>query len=259
MAEAPTISSEQLARRRGDYGFDAPYVPIIFIAIGIGLLGLAAASVWVFEQPVLAVVCLIYAVYMLLSAGSYIYYIYTTRVGKFRVWSELLTGLGLRGDEQAADLGCGRGAVLLMATQLLPEGKITGIDLWKTSDQSGNDPAETRRNAARAGVDAQRVELLTADMRAIPLPDASCDLALSSLAIHNIPSAAGRAQAIDEAVRLLKPGGRLMIVDIRATSAYAEQLRQRGMANVQVRNLGWRFWYGSPFVAAKLVSVEKPA
>jgi hypothetical protein len=31
------------------------------------------------------------------------------------------------------------------------------------------------------------------------------------------------------------------------------------MANVQVRNLGWRFWYGGPFVAAKLVSAEKPA
>lgn len=256
MAETQTISAEQFARRRGDYGFDAPYVPIAFAVIGVVLLGLAAASIWLFKQPVLAVVCLIYAVYMLLSAGSYIY---TTRVGKFHVWAELLTGLRLRGDEQAADLGCGRGAVLLMAAQLLPEGKITGIDLWKTRDQSGNDPAETQRNAAREGVDAQRVELLTADMRAIPLPDASCDLVLSSLAIHNIPSAAGRAQAIDEAVRLLKPGGKLMIADIRATTAYAEQLRQRGMATVQVRNLGWRFWYGSPFVAAKLVSAEKPA
>lgn len=227
MDEAPAISPEQLAWRRGDYGFDAPYVPIAFIVIGIVLLGLTAASLWVFQQPILAVVCAIYAVYMLLSAGSYIY---TTRVGKFRVWAGLLTGLHLRGDEQAADLGCGRGAVLLMAAQLLPEGKVTGIDLWKTMDQSGNDPAATRRNAAREGVDAQRIELVTA----------------------------GRAQAIDEAVRLLRPGGRLMIADMRATTAYAEQLRQRGMANVQVRNLGWRFWYGSPFVAARLVSAEKP-
>lgn len=255
MADLPTISAEQLARRRGDYGFDAPYVPITFVVIDIALLGLTAVSLWLFKQSALAVVCAICAVYMLLSTGSYIY---TTRVGKFRVWAELLTGLRLRGDEQAADLGCGRGAVLLMAEQLLPEGRITGIDLWKTVDQSGNDPAETRRNAAREGIDPQRIELLTADMRAIPLPDASCDLVLSSLAIHNIPSAAGRAQAIDEAVRLLRPGGRLLIADIRATSAHAEQLRQRGMANVQLRNLGWRFWYGNPFVAARLVSAEKP-
>src|SRR6185312_1747588 len=104
MDEAPAISPEQLARRRGDYGFDAPYVPITFIVIGIARLGLTAASVWLFNQPILAVVCAIYAVYMLLSAGSYVY---TTRVGKFRVWAELLTGLRLRGDERAADLGCG--------------------------------------------------------------------------------------------------------------------------------------------------------
>lgn len=255
MAELPAVSADRLARRRGDYGFDAPYVPIIFLVIGVVLVGLTVASFWLFKQPILAVVCLTYAVYMLLSAASYIY---TTRVGKFRVWAELLTGLHLRGDEQVADLGCGRGAVLLMAAQLLPDGKVTGIDLWKTRDQSGNDPAETQRNAVREGVDAQRIELLTADMRNIPLPDGSCDLVLSSLAIHNIPSAAGRVQAIDEAVRLLKPGGRLLIADIRATSVYVERLCQRGMASVQQRNLGWRFWYGSPFVAAKLVSAEKP-
>ncbi len=255
MTESPAVSADRLAQRRGDYGFDAPYVPIMFVAIGVALVGMTIASFWLFQQPILAVVCLIYAIYMLLSAASYIY---TTRVGKFRVWAELLTGLALRGDEQVADLGCGRGAVLLMAAQLLPNGKVTGIDLWKTRDQSGNDPAETRRNAAREGVDAQRIELLTADMRDIPLPDASCDLVLSSLAIHNIPSAAGRAQAIDEAVRLLKPGGRLMIVDIRATAAYMERLRQCDMVNARQRNLGWRFWYGSHLVAAKLVSAEKP-
>ena len=256
MAEPPMNSADHLAYRRGDYGFDAPYVPIIFAVIGAALLGLAAASLWLFKQPVLAAVCLIYAVYMLLSAASYIY---TTRVGKFRVWAELLTETRLRGDEQAADLGCGRGAVLLMVAQLLPEGKVTGIDLWKTSDQSGNDPEATRRNADREGVDARRIELLTADMRDIPLPDGCCDLVVSSLAIHNIRSADGRAQAIDEAMRLLKPGGKLMIVDIRATMQYAERLRGRGMANVRLRNLGWRFWYGSPFVAAKLVSAERPA
>jgi arsenite methyltransferase len=256
MTESPAISAERLALRRGHYGFDAPYVPIIFLVIGVALLGLTAASVGIFKQPVLAAVSLIYAVYMLLSAASYIY---TTRLGKFHIWAELLSQAGLRGDEQVVDMGCGRGAVLLMAAQLLPNGKATGVDLWKSIDQSGNDPAETRRNADREGVGAERIELITADMRAIPLPNASYDLVLSSLAIHNIPSADGRAQAIDEAVRLLRPGGRLLIADIRATSAYAKRLGQRGMVNIRQRNLGWRFWYGSPFVAAKLVSAEKPA
>jgi hypothetical protein len=46
--------------------------------------------------------------------------------------------------------------------------------------------------------------------------------------------------------------------DLQATSHYAAELRQRGMANARVRNLGWRFRYGSPLVAAKLVSAAKP-
>jgi len=54
MAESPAISPEQLARRRGDYGFDAPYVPITFIVIGIALLGLTALVCLILNQRVLA-------------------------------------------------------------------------------------------------------------------------------------------------------------------------------------------------------------
>jgi cyclopropane fatty-acyl-phospholipid synthase-like methyltransferase len=39
------------------------------------------------------------------------------------VWAELLDGLRLRGDERILDLGCGRGAVLLMAAQHLTTGR----------------------------------------------------------------------------------------------------------------------------------------
>jgi hypothetical protein len=43
------------------------------------------------------------------------FYLYATLRGKFVVWAELLDQLNLRGDERILDLGCGRGAVLLMA------------------------------------------------------------------------------------------------------------------------------------------------
>lgn len=76
-----------------------------FLLLALGAVGLARLSL-------LAVVGLIGGLEMLLSAASYLY---TTRRGKFAVWAELLTGLHLRGDERLLDLGCGRGAVLLMA------------------------------------------------------------------------------------------------------------------------------------------------
>jgi len=95
-------------------------------------------------------------------------YLYTTRIGKFAVWAGVLQGLRLRGDERVLDLGCGRGAVLLAIAQLLPCGRAVGVDLWKTADQSGNNIEMTRCNAVREGL-AARVELATADMRALPL------------------------------------------------------------------------------------------
>src|ERR1041384_2508906 len=64
--------------------------------------------------------------------------LHTSRRGKFLVWEELLDGLHLRGDERVLDLGCGRGAVLLLAAQRLTTGWAVGVDLWHTADQSGN-------------------------------------------------------------------------------------------------------------------------
>jgi ubiquinone/menaquinone biosynthesis C-methylase UbiE len=255
-ASQPTHPSpSQLAQRRGSYGVDAPYVPLILVGFGaIGLvLGILNIIVW--RSNPWAIVGFAYATFFLLSAASYLY---STRAGKFRVWATILTDLRLRGDERALDLGCGRGAVLLTIAQLLPQGKATGVDIWQARDQSGNNLAATESNARAEGV-ADRVELLTADMRELPFPDASFDLIVSSLAIHNIPAKDGRVQAIAEAARVLTPGGRLRIADFRHVDAYATQLRALGWRDVTKRNLGWRFWYGGPWAAVYLLSATKPA
>src|ERR1700685_119252 len=109
------------------------------------------------------------ALWLFLNTGSYLY---TTRAGKFAVWADLLDRVELKGDERLLDVGCGRGAVLLMAAQRLPRGRAVGIDVWSTTDQSGNAEESPRRNAALEGV-ADRIELRTADMRQLPFDDGS--------------------------------------------------------------------------------------
>jgi ubiquinone/menaquinone biosynthesis C-methylase UbiE len=81
---------------------------------------------------------------------------------------------------------------------------------------------------------------------------------LSSLAIHNIREKEGREKAVAEAVRVLRPGGRLALADFRNTQAYAAQLRELGLERVLHTRLDWRFWYGGPWTATKLVLAEKP-
>lgn len=183
-------------------------------------------------------------------------YLHATRRGKFAVWAEILAGLPLHGDETVLDMGCGRGAVLCAAAQRLPRGRAIGVDLWQ-ADQTGNSADATMANAAAENI-ADRIELHTADMTALPLADNSVDVVVSNLAIHNIPTRDGRRRALTEAVRVLRPGGRLAIADLRETRNHAARLREIGWRDVQHRNLGWRMWYGGPWAATRLVTATKP-
>src|SRR5215471_16582595 len=233
-------------RRRGSYGIDAPYAPAFIAAMTVVVLVMAIISGhWQTFVPV---------TFMFAILG---FYLHTTLRGKFVVWAGLLDQLHLRGDERMLDMGCGRGAVLLMAAQHLTTGRAVGVDLWRSIDQSGNSLETTRRNATAEGV-AERVELHTGDMTNLPFEDNSFDVVVSSLAIHNISGSDGRAKAIAEAVRVLRPGGRLMIADIKATGQYQAQLAKLGMNDSARRRLGWHFWWGGPWGATRLVMATKP-
>ena len=239
-------------QRRGEYGYDAPYGLVIFGTVAV-VSGITATIAWLDGSSHVAKIATAYFAVFFANAVSFFY---TTRRGKFLEWERILDRAALRGDERVLDMGCGRGAVMNAVAKRLTTGRVTGVDIWSTHDQSGNARDVTLRNASLEGV-ADRVTVETADMRALPFPDASFDVIVSSLAIHNITSNDDRRKAIGEGFRVLKPGGRMVIADIRATSIYEGALRALGASHVERRRLGWGFWWGNPIAATTLLTASK--
>ena len=239
---------------RPDYGIDGGYIGIaVFATVGVGL---AWSVRWALQRRRFTLAGLAGSAIGAV-AGSAASFFYSTGPGKRALWAELLDELALRGDERLLDVGCGRGAVLILAAQRLPQGHAVGADLWRRRDQSGNSRAAAERNARLEGM-AKRVELVEADARKLPFPSDSFDVVVSHIAIHNIADLQGRHQALREMVRVLRPGGRLRVVDDGAEH-YPTTLRDAGCTDIVVRRLDWRTWYGVPGHHLPLVDAVKPA
>ena len=215
---------------RADYGVDAPTAVrnlLIVCALGIISLVTRAAGLWDKEsgfallgRPLISagLSCGVMAVWMIWSSKS----------GKVREREAYLDRLAWRGDERVLDVGCGRGLFLIGAARRLTTGRAIGIDIWQAEDLSGNEPAATLDNAMIEGV-ADRVDVQTADARKLPFDDASFDVVLSCVALHNIYDAGERQTAVREIARVLKVGGRVLIVDVRHLRHYARTLRDAGL------------------------------
>ena len=242
--------------KQADYGIDAP--PVIRKLVIIGLASIAVGIVLkmllVNVQFVLATILLVFGIVvggsMLIVAGPLVR---SSKSGKRIVREQLIDGLALRGDETVLDVGCGRGLLLTSAARRLTTGKAIGIDLWQSDDLSGNRPEATLANAQAEGV-ANRVEIKTGDMREVPFPDGSIDAIVSSLAIHNIVDKSGRAKAVREFSRVLKPQGQIALLDLRAIDEYAQVLRDLGWQQVEVSKLNFQM-----FPPIRIVRGKKPS
>jgi ubiquinone/menaquinone biosynthesis C-methylase UbiE len=137
--------------------------------------------------------------------------------------------LAWRGDEMVLDVGTGAGMRMIGAAKRLANGgRAIGIDIWSAKDLSNNAAESTHRNIAIEGV-AACAEVRTEDATRLSFPDATFDVALSMLCLHNIEPKASQALACQEIARVLKPGGRVVIGDYVPTNFYARSLREAGL------------------------------
>lgn len=221
-----------------DYGLDAPEAVRRFLSFGTVLVVVHFATPSIVALLPVGLAIMLRGIAPSLAVMGYLFIatagvlLWGSRVGKLRWRDKLLNALPWRGDEQVLDVGCGHGLMLIGAAKRLSSGRALGIDTWKNAEAMRNRPEAALRNARVEQV-AERVEVRTADARELPFDAGRFDLVMSSWALHNLASREERERALREMIRVLKPGGRLLLVDIRYGREYAAFLRAQGFLQVQ--------------------------
>ena len=142
---------------------------------------------------------------LLHSAALYDTLVWILTFGRERAFRErMLSFAKLKPGEAVLDVGCGTGTLALLAKKMVgPEGRVDGVDA------SVEMIARATAKAQRA---RQELTFSHATAQQLPYTDGEFDVVLSTLMFHHLPKA-GRAQCCREAFRVLKPGGRVVIVD----------------------------------------------
>jgi ubiquinone/menaquinone biosynthesis C-methylase UbiE len=149
-------------------------------------------------------------------------------------WDRILDlALGGRGQLEALDAGCGTG---FLSFELAARGhRVTGVDFAPAM------LAEARRKATQQNFPVRFEE---ADAERLSFPAASFDLAISRHVLWTLPHPEA---AIDEWIRVLRPGGRLVVIDGQFNPGFLVEPSQNARTSAEYAAIGDRL----PFLGGR--------
>ena len=138
-------------------------------------------------------------------ARSYDLLVWVLTLGRDRAFREKTLDLAqVAPGESVLDIGCGTGTLAIAAKQRVGlAASVTGVDARREMI------ARARKKARNAGAD---VTFAAADVENLPYSAGTFDVVLSTVMLHHLSEQA-RQKCISEVRRVLKPGGRLLVLD----------------------------------------------
>jgi ubiquinone/menaquinone biosynthesis C-methylase UbiE len=145
----------------------------------------------------------------LFNLGADIYAWFTAQAAWRASCARLTSRLALPPEACVVDLGCGPGVSTFELARRLPGARLVGLDVAPRM------LAQARRRR-RAQAVATRIEWLQADAARLPLGEASVDACTGHSFLYLV---ADRTAVLAEARRVLRPGGRLVLMEPNARQA----------------------------------------
>ncbi len=131
-----------------------------------------------------------------------------------------LAALPFQQNGKLLDIGCGSGALCIMAAQKYPELRVTGTDFW--GEDWFYSQEQCCRNAQDVGVN-ERVKFLMGDAAKLDFADNTFDAVVSNLVFHEVKTQPNKLRLVREALRVLRPGGVFVLQDVYfARSVYGD-------------------------------------
>lgn len=166
------------------------------------------------------------------AAAGYDFLMWLVHFGRERAFREdVLQLAALAPGESVLDVGCGTGTLAIAAKREIGStGSVYGVDA------STEMIARARAKAKKRHLD---VAFENAVAEALPFPDARFDVVLSTIMLHHLPRKA-RQQAAREIRRVLKPGGRVVIVDFQDSgkrNGFIQHFRRHRHGHVKIEDM----------------------
>lgn len=199
-----------------DFGWSPKWIYGFLIASILAFLFAVHVYISLADSPIIQIIA--YSVLLLLAVNFFIGNVIIRNSDRTTQITLPMVDILANGGDTILDAGCGAGRTTIAIAQALPKVKITAFDKFDADYIEEGGINLLKRNLKLANIES-KVIIETGDILKTPFKNNQFDAMVSSFMIDHLRT--GKKQALQESFRILKPGGRfLLIIMVRGYTAF---------------------------------------